>query len=146
MKSIQKEYQKWIDSKLIENGLNVTLTAKQFTQGFCLDDIRLTRNIRYFKNILNTKIYGNAYRRYGKQLKTLFIQEVSIGDRYHIHGIIEKPYICEYELFCYLIEESWKKTWFGYEEVHIEYPSTQQRVEGWKRYIMKNKSKIDFSG
>jgi len=144
--TLQEAYFRWIDGIDIKNGVNVTLTAKQFIGAFRLDTFSLSRNIRYFTNILNRKVFGNAFKRFGKKLSMLFVNEESAVDRLHIHGIIERPSRLSFDAFKRLIEECWKKTLFGYEHTHIINPTTFEEVVGWKSYIMKKRSKIDFSG
>ena len=63
--TLQEAYFRWIDGIDIKNGVNVTLTAKQFIGAFRLDTFSLSRNIRYFTNILNRKVFGNAFKRFG---------------------------------------------------------------------------------
>lgn len=138
---IVESYRNWVSSKMFDDGVNVTFTAKQYVDGDRLDEIRLQRNFRYFKNELNSKVFGNAYRRYGKELKMLVIQEESNHQRLHLHTIIERPDRIDEEIFSSLIRNCWEKTRFGYREIDIEYPSDQQRTEGWLGYIMKRRSK-----
>lgn len=145
MSSVVKDsYKQWIKNHKFD-GLSVTLTSKQNIGGIKIDHLSLQHNVRYFKNILNRKVFGNSYFRYGKELKTLFIQENSEDVRYHIHGVIEHPLRIELKEFDEMIRDSWSKTLFGYNEVHIENPSNQLRKEGWLNYIMKSKTKSDFS-
>lgn len=142
---VRESYRKWIEDHHFD-GLSVTLTSKQIVDGVRLDSIILQRNIRYFKNILNRKVFGNSYQRYGNELKMLFIQEYGEDVRYHTHCIIEHPQRFELKDFEDLIRDIWSnKTLFGYDEIHIEAPSNQQRKEGWLKYIMKSKTKFDFS-
>jgi hypothetical protein len=141
---VRDSYRQWVKDHRFD-GLNVTLTSKQNVGGVKIDHLTLQRNVRYFKNILNRKVFGNSYFRYGKELKTLFIQENSEDVRYHIHGIIEHPTRFNLEEFEDVIRCSWGKTIFGYDQIHIEDPSNQLRKEGWMNYIMKSKTKSEFS-
>lgn len=140
---------KWIRSKTFDNGVSVTLTMKQFIisgdYSFPLDHNSSTKNFRYFKNILNGKVFGNSYKRYGKELKMLVVLEKSISDRLHFHSIIEKPSRFEVDQFDDLIRKSWYKTLFGYSSIDIQHPSSIDEEEGWINYIMKRKTKEDFS-
>ena len=145
MSSVVKDsYRQWVKDHQFD-GLSVTLTSKQNVGGIKLDHLSLQRNVRYFKNILNRKVFGNSYFRYGKELKTLFIQEKGEDIRYHIHGIIEYPRHFDLKDYEEMIRDSWGRTLFGYDQIHIEDPSNQLRKEGWMNYIMKNKTKSDFS-
>lgn len=142
---VVEAYRDWVLSKPIVNGVNITFTLKQWCSGIALDEISTQRNFRYFKNILNGKVFGNAYRRYGKELKMLVVLEESIGSRIHLHTIIEKPNHLNVYEFDQLVKVCWGKTFFGYDEIHITHPSSNGEEEGWKKYIMKRKTKKDFS-
>ena len=124
--------------------LNVTLTEKQTFNGIRLDDITSEQNFRHFRNVLNRKVFGNGYRRFGIELQMLVIREVGVNHKHHIHCIIELPQRYEFVTFVNLINDVWSKTDFGYDEVHIEKPSSQQREDGWLEYIMKKRTKVSF--
>ena len=142
---VRDSYRDWVEDHHFY-GLSVTLTAKQVVDGVRLDPIILQRNIRYFKNILNRQVFGNSHQRYGRELKTLFILEYDEDVRYHSHCIIEHPERIELEEFKDLIRDVWSnKTLFGYDQIQIKDPSNQERKEGWLKYIMKSKTKPDFS-
>jgi hypothetical protein len=126
-------------------GLNVTLTMKQKVDEFWLDEISVDRNVRYFKNILNRKVFGNSYQRFNQQLKMLFVKEYSEDKRHHIHSVIEIPKRFEEEDFKELILDCWNRTLFGYSQSHIENPTSKLREVGWISYIMKSKTKVDLS-
>ena len=146
--SVQKAYCEWIDDIKIRNGVNVTLTLKSYVNGFQLDEVALSRNIRYFTNFLNTRIFGNAFRRFDKRLDCFFVYERNgIGDL-HVHGIIERPDRMDFEEFRFVVLECWRRTLFGNERCDIKNATTTADVVAWKRYIMKrrSKSKLDFSG
>ena len=73
-KKLMKETKKWILSNRISNPINVTLTEKQSFNGIKLDTVISEQNFRYFKNVLNKKIFGNSYSRFNKQLKMLIVR------------------------------------------------------------------------
>jgi len=162
---LNEEIRDFVRSNKIPNPINVTFTQKQKVVGegmfnitdkngnrVCqylkfnkhIDDVSSEQNFRHFKNKLNTKLFGNGYRRYNKQLQMLVVREVS-NRRHHLHCIIEQPQRIGFEKFTHLIEEVWKSTDFGYEEIHIEKPSSQQREDGWLNYIMKDRTKVNLS-
>ena len=141
---VKTAYKKWLSTKLFENGLNITFTLKQVVEGVKIDNVVLEKNFRYFKNMLNKKVFGNAYKRFGKQLKMLVVREVSALHRLHLHTIIELPNHILRERFIHLIRLCWSKTRFGYGEMYIEQPTNFEMEVGWFNYIMKNRSKIDF--
>ncbi len=139
---LNQSMREWLKSKLFYNGVAATFTHKQNL--LFLDNTVVERNFRYFKNVLNKKIFGNAYKRFGKQLKMLVVREETIGRGLHLHTIIEKPTNILLQRFIDLIRYCWNKTLFSHTEVDIQQPPTKIKVEGWFRYIMKNKSKIDL--
>ena len=133
----------FVTQNRVTNPINVTFTEKQSMNGFKIDSVISERNFRHFKNKLNTKLFGNGYRRYNKQLQMLVVREVS-NRRHHLHCIIEQPQRIGFEKFTHLIETVWKSTDFGYEEIHIEKPSSQLREDGWLSYIMKDRTKVNL--
>ena len=163
---LNEEIRDFVRSNKIPNPINVTFTQKQKVVGegmfnitdkngnrVCqylkfnkhIDDVSSEQNFRHFKNKLNTKLFGNGYRRFNKQLQMLVIREVSSNHRHHLHCIIEQPQRIGFEKFTHLIETVWKSTDFGYEEIHIEKPSSQLREDGWLSYIMKDRTKVNLS-
>ena len=129
----------WLSEYKINNPINVTLTVKQIVNGIDLDRIRSEQNFRYFKNLLNTNIFGNGFKRFNKQLKMIVVREYSFNLRHHIHCIIEQPKRYSDLEFNLLIRKLWKKTLFGYSNIHIEKPTSLEREVGWFNYIMKDK-------
>ena len=135
----------FVRSKRVINPINVTLTEKQKFNGIWLDDITSERNFNHFKNVLNRRVFGNGYRRFKKQLDMFVVREVSVNHRHHIHCIIEHPLRYDFEEFKRMIEDIWSSTDFGYEEVHMEKPSSQLREDGYLNYIMKNRTKVSLN-
>ena len=129
----------WLSEYKINNPINVTLTEKQRVNGIDLDRIRSEQNFRHFKNLLNTNIFGNGFKRFNKQLKMIVVREYSFNLRHHIHCIIEQPKRYSDLEFNLLIRKLWKKTLFGYSNIHIEKPTSLEREVGWFNYIMKDK-------
>ena len=142
---LNDEIRRFVTSNRVTNPINLTLTQKQSVNGFKVDDVVSEKNFRHFKNKLNTKLFGNGYRRYNKQLQMLVVREVSSNHRHHLHCIIEQPHRIGFEQFTHLIETVWKSTDFGYEEIHIEKPSSQLREDGWLSYIMKDRTKVNLN-
>ena len=142
---LNKEIRKFVQSRRVKNPVNVTFTELQVRKGLRLDNITSEQNFRHFKNKLNSKLFGNGYRRFNKQLKMLVVREVSSNQRHHLHCIIEQPQRIEFEEFSNLIKTVWKSTDFGYDKIHIEKPSSQEREDGWLSYIMKDRTKINLN-
>ena len=143
-RTLDEEIDNFIRSKRVVNPLNVTLTELQICGGIRLDDIISEQNFRHFRNVLNRKVFGNGYRRFGKELQMLVVREVSTNQRHHIHCIIELPQRYEFLTFKNLIFDVWRNTDFGYEEIHIEKPSSKEREDGYLGYIMKKRTKVSF--
>ena len=137
---------KFLREVKIDNPINITLTEKQFIEvehkgnrkRIILDEIKSERNFRHFKNVLNKKLFGNSYWRFKNQLGMIVVREVSKDNRYHLHCIIEQPKHLKFNKFKELIESIWKKSDFGYYEIHIEKPTSHKREVGWFNYIMKD--------
>ena len=142
---LNEKIRDFVTQNRVTNPINVTFTEKQSMNGFTIDNVVSERNFRHFKNKLNTKLFGNGYRRFNKQLQMLVIREVSSNHRHHLHCIIEQPQRIGFEEFSNLIETVWRSTNFGYDQIHIEKPSSQQREDGWLNYIMKDRTKVNLS-
>jgi hypothetical protein len=138
MDKVIKEY---VKKHRVRNPINVTLTQKQFWKGVPIDDIQSERNFRHFQNVLNRKVFGNSYQRYGRKLQSLVVREVSGGGRHHLHLILETPQKIPPNIFVWMIRESWVSTNYGYDHIHMEIPQTSQREDGYLTYMMKGKTK-----
>jgi len=143
--TLNEHIRTYLKSHKVVNPINVTLTQKQWVKGNHVDDISSEQNFRHFRNKLNTKVFGNGYRRFKKQLQMLVIREDSPYHRHHLHCVIEHPERYSFEEFSTLIKKVWSSTKFGYEQIHIEKPSSHEREDGWLSYIMKDYSKSDLS-
>ena len=125
-------------NKNFKNQINLTLTQKQMVNGFIIDDIRSSENFRHFRNKLNKKFFGNSYYRYGKSMNMIVTREISLNSRHHLHCIFDKPSHILFDEFEYHIREIWKSTNYGFDQIHIENPTEQNRKVGWYYYIMKD--------
>jgi hypothetical protein len=112
-------------------------TGRQFWER--LDGIKASRNVRHFLNRLNKAVYGAAFNRYGKQLRSLVVMEGGKEKRPHVHLEIERPAHVSVEEFERLILKCWGETAFGYDESKI----TRYSDDGWRDYILKVASKED---
>ena len=88
MDDVLREY---VKENRVRNPINITLTEKQVWNGVPIDDIISERNFRHFQNVLNRKVFGNSFQRYGKKLQSLIVREVGGGGRHHLHVILETP-------------------------------------------------------
>jgi len=138
--------------KPIPNPLFVTFTLKQKIQFQSevgthlvdLDEVYMRTNFRHFSNRLNKKVFGNSFRRYGKRLKMVVVEEgKKNGVRLHQHTVIETPSHLDQLQFNSLIGEIWtNKTLWGYEDIRFDVPNKSKGdVSGWINYITKSKSK-----
>ena len=143
--NLNQQIRTYLKSNKVINPINITFTQKQWVKGQKVDDISSEQNFRHFRNKLNTKVFGNGYRRFKKQLQMLVIREDSPYHRHHLHCVIEQPQRFSFEEFSHLIWNVWNSTKFGYKEIHIEKPSSIEREDGWLSYIMKDYSKSDLS-
>jgi hypothetical protein len=121
-----------------KNQINVTLTQKQMLNGFPIDNIRSSQNFKHFKNKLNKKFLGNAYYRHGKSINMIVVREISPNLRHHLHCIFDRPNHVSFNEFEYHIREIWKSTNYGFDQIHIENPTEEERRVGWYYYIMKD--------
>lgn len=135
-----KEIYNFLSKVDFQNPMSVTLTEKQQFKGFGIDNIRSVKNTKHFLNRLNQKIFKNSYRRYGKCIQSFVVMEGSKNIRHHIHMILERPNRISYEEFCYLVNDSWNKTTFGYSHIDIKEMSN----DGWTKYILKRRTKTDI--
>jgi hypothetical protein len=104
-----------------------------------LDGIKASRNVRHFLNRLNKAVYGAAFNRYGKRLRSFVVMEGGKEKRPHVHLELECPAHVPAEEFEWLILKCWSETSFGYGENRI----TRHSDDGWRDYILKVASKED---
>ena len=85
---------------------------------------------------LNQCVFGNAAKRYGKQLRVIAVTEKGEG-RWHKHVAIEPPEHLTPEAFEFEIWLCWNRTHWGYKEIDI-----QRRADrGWVDYMLKPRQK-----
>ena len=134
---LKNEIKKYTKSILNNEVINLTLTLKQQFNGIDLDELIMEQNLKHFLNIINSKVFGNGFKRFGKRLKVLVKKENSINQRLHLHLILELPQRYQYLSFSKLIIESINKTDFFYLEHHMNHPTLTNTKVGWFNYIMK---------
>lgn len=142
---MKDEVRRWLGKNRVPNPICATLTEKQIFRGVRLDTIRSDTNFRHFTNLLNRKVYGNNFRRFKPRLSIFSVKEVSDGNRHHRHCLIEAPSSASFEMFVFYVEQSWRQTDFGYNHIHITKPSSQIDEDGWIDYILKFRTKTDYS-
>ena len=129
----------------VPNPVNVTLTQKQCVDGEWLDDLRSEQNFRHFANKLNSSVLGARFKRFGKRLAILVVREHDATHRHHLHCIIERPEHLSEPLFFLHIKSCWTSTRFGYNQIHLEQPTTAERELGWVDYCLKRRTKTLYS-
>lgn len=95
---------------------------------------------RHFMKRLNGAVYGNAVRRYRKQLRVIAVLEKGLHGRWHYHAAIEPPFHISLEDFEKLVHECWRKTHWGYDRVLVRDNADQ----GWIIYMLKPRQKSEF--
>lgn len=123
-----------------KNPVALTLTLKQQIKKQAINVYLASANLRHFMSRLNRKIFGNAVRRHNKGLQILPVLEHDTLVRFHNHAIIDRPEEMDFDEFKAVVETTWAKTTWGYNQICIE-PVTS---DGWIRYIAKLNQKPEF--
>lgn len=139
MRQIKEQITDYLKSLDINESSGITLTMKQFSDGERLDTVSASRNFRHFMNLLNRKVYGSRFKRFGVRINVIPSIEVSRDGRIHYHLIIKRPKEKDPSEFFRMINELWAKTKFGYRHNHF-HPSIDQ---GWIGYITKSRFERD---
>lgn len=124
----------------VPNPTSLTLTLKYSSDGVIVDEIVVSRNIRHFINVLHQRIFGKRYTRFKSvKLKIVPIVEQNKRNRFHTHITLEKPtHLTNTEFYSHL-RESWKKTKYGDEHIHLQ---STYNIDGWTDYILKERTKL----
>jgi len=85
-----------------------------------LNEYRARENNRIFLDRLNKRVFGNAYRRYGKKLNVMLVLESDDLKRMHVHALLEHPSWLSIDDFIRLIDDAWSAAPWSYEERCIE--------------------------
>jgi hypothetical protein len=105
-----------------------------------LDREGCVRTFRHFSNVLNRRIYGNAFRRFDKRTRIVPVIEHDDIHRWHYHAAIDCPPHVSSETFPLLIAEAWAATDFGDRQIEIK-PGAER---GWVSYMLKGRSKDEY--
>ena len=132
----------------IEKNLSITdsLSVTFLMSRDCKSEYQSIENFRYFLNILNKKIFGNAYRKFKKGVQVIPTLEWSESVGYHYHIQIEVPNHINKLDFIKHINNAWGKTKFANLKKPIKISGTYNN--GWSNYMTKFnnlKSDIDWS-
>jgi hypothetical protein len=138
---LQKAAKGWFNTSQWRSITDVTLTLKHSHHGrngtAWLNETWAEKNFAYFMRTLNRKVYGKAYRRFGKQLRVVAVLEKSEYGRFNIHAAIEPPEHLDHSEFETLIKGCWTGTDWGYDEIKVR-PGADT---GWIDYMLKYRQK-----
>lgn len=141
---VKKSIREYLNQSEFLEPYSVTLTMKQFLQNEKLDEIKSSENLKYFLNRLNYKIFKNRFRRFNKKLRVIPILENSLQERLHYHLLIDKPKNLSDIYFRLVIDETFKKTRFSYDDIEIK--KQIEPIFYFSSYVtkMKNRNIVDF--
>jgi hypothetical protein len=128
--------EQWINQLSTKNAFAVTFTMKGTDRDDLATRLRCQRNMRHFLNLLNQRIFKNAYKRYGKRIEVVPVLELSNWHRLHYHLTIVKPDSLEDQAFQNLIHECWLDT----DIANYENVIKPVRDTGWTSYLVKKLS------
>ena len=118
----------------------VTLTLKQGIRqnGYWtkLDNMKASRNLRYFLNFLKKQVFRRSDIRKGRKLYCVPFLETDGSGRLHYHLILDRPSHLSDAHFVAQITASWRKTDFGFNQIDAK-PSDS----GWISYLLKERTK-----
>ena len=128
----------------VTNPLSVTLTSRQWVDGQKLDQISLERDITFFLNRLNYKLFKKKFSRHGKKLGVISVIEGDEYTKFHVHLTLECPPKIPVWFMEHLIKKCWAKTKFGYSYDKKHGVKVDSVIdEGWISYQLKNRTKQD---
>lgn len=136
---LKDEVKGWVVPTEYTRCLGLTLSMKQRVNNRTIDNIISSQNFRHFMNLLNRKVHNKRFIRFGVRINVYPVLEVSQGNRYHYHCVIQRPMNVRSEWFKEQIFKCWEQTDWGYDEVHIH----EQIDSGWWDYISKQKTVRD---
>ena len=134
-----EEIRDWLDRGDWSNWFAVTLTMRRTIvseSGECsfISIDRASQNLRHFLNVMNSKIFGNAYKRFNKRVKVIPVYEQDGDTHLHFHLFIEKPDRLSDLRFESLIRTNWIKSDWGLWSMKIR----KDTDSGWLEYITKD--------
>jgi hypothetical protein len=105
-----------------------------------LDRDAAAQNFRHFLNLLNGRVYGNAFRRHGKRLRVIAVLEHDDITRWRYHAAIDCPRHIRPEAFKAMISECWIRIDWGHRGMCMKSGAD----EGWIRYMLKSRTKDQY--
>jgi len=142
MKSEYREnLREWLDRGDWSNWFAVTLTMRRTYladtekgERTHIDVDQASRNLRHFLNVTNSKVFGNAFRRYNKRLQVIPVFELDDVKHLHFHLFIKKPTRLTNFRFESLIRTNWIKSDWGLWSIDVKGDTDS----GWLKYITKD--------
>lgn len=142
MEKIREAFKEFCNIEKWNDPCAVTLTMRLSSKdGERASLITCSQNMRFFLTSLCRRVYKNAARRGLKRLKVIPVIEQDASGRFHYHVAIDRPPHIEQGEFERLILENWRRTRFGYEQVHI----VTGVNDGWIDYMAKFRSKANYA-
>lgn len=147
---LQREVRDFIGSVDWISPFAATLTLKQacyvtsdsgFEVRVPLTPDRASRNFRHFINLLSARVFGPSWKRFDRRVRAVPILEGGRDQRVHYHAVIDCPRADLLDEFPAMIADSWRRTDWGYDQVHVEADAD----DGWMRYMTKFWSKPDYA-
>ena len=132
-----------------KNPFAVTLTLKQQLEvevRSCRIRIPITKetasqNFGHFMNLLNRKVLGKRFSRFGERIRVIPVIEGGFRKRLHIHAVIDCPRDDLRDSFPTAIREAWSHTRWGYWQADIQADADL----GWIEYISKTRDKPSYA-
>jgi hypothetical protein len=136
----------FIDRTTWQNPYAVTLTLKQATNDngtyTKLDAIKASETLRHFCKRLNRSLLGRTAERNGQHITRFAVYEGTTDVRPHYHLCLDRPANIMFERFVFEIEQAWRATHFGYDQIDIK-PCSD--LDGWIKYMTKRPTKTDYT-
>ena len=142
-KNDKRTVEEFLDSEFsINNPMSVTLTSREWDLGMKLDEISLQRDITFFLNRLNYRVFRKRYSKFGKKLGVLPVIEGGTNlTQLHTHLLLELPDEISIELMSHWIRECWGKTKFGRSNDLFGTKVEIVKDIGWRNYLLKTTTK-----
>jgi len=131
-----------------KNPIAVSLTLKEYTgHGIALrriSKIEASQNLRHVMNRVNRKFFGNSYRspnRFKRRIEVVPVMEFTASGLVHYHLALE----CPEGVVANELEKELIDAWIGSRWGRTQYHLSPMYNNGWFDYILKVRSKDDYS-
>lgn len=145
----QSALREWIDISKWKNPCFVTLTMKKGKTYYSnsgstrkkITKYEASSNFRHFLNILNKRIFGNGFTRYGKCMTVFAVLEGTKTKHLHYHAIIDVPLGKGINNFEQMVLETWLATEWGDKQIDVKFNANQGAVN----YMTKTRDKYSVA-